>query len=152
MQKYKVFEKRKDLIRLQALGHIYLYELCGVSSDTSWHLGWWGGTKLWWGHLGNDGGEGHWISSLSTQTQSLKIKLLLNNYDFGQSHWLVGRVEKSKNGFGWNGYCFLNAFWYVENGGNFFFGHRKFFDRWNFTWKLRIFSDFCRFWRFLSES
>ena len=35
MEKYKVFEKRKDLIRLQALGHIYLYELCGVSSDTS---------------------------------------------------------------------------------------------------------------------
>ena len=33
----------------------------------------------------------------------------------------LGRVEKSKNGFGSNGYCFLNAFWYVENGDNFFF-------------------------------
>ena len=44
---------------------------------------------------------------------------------------IVGRVEKSKNGFGWNGYCFFNVFWYVENGGNFVF-----FDRWIFTWKF----------------
>ena len=45
----------------------------------------------------------------------------------------IGRVEKSKNGFGWNGYCFLNVFWYVENGGNFFSFFFS-FDRWNFTW------------------
>ena len=59
----------------------------------------------------------------------------------------LGRVEKSKNGFWWNGYCFLNAFWYVKNRGNFFFDDRKFFDRWNFTWKLRIFAVFGAFRR-----
>ena len=42
-------------------------------------------------------------------------------------------VEKSKNGVESNGYCFFNVFWYVENGGNFFFGHREYFDKWNFT-------------------
>ena len=31
----------------------------------------------------------------------------------------LGRVEKSKNGFGLNGYCYFNVFWYVENWGNF---------------------------------
>ena len=45
----------------------------------------------------------------------------------------LGRVEKSKNGVESYGYCFLNVFWYVENGGNFFFGHREYFDKWNFT-------------------
>ena len=59
--------------------------------------------------------------------------------------WPLGRVEKSKNGFGSNGYYFLNVFWYVENGGNFFFGHREHLDKWNFTWKFLIFSDFLRF-------
>ena len=47
--------------------------------------------------------------------------------------WLVGRVEKSKNGFGSYGYYFLNGFWYIENGGNFFFGIREYLDKWNFT-------------------
>ena len=45
----------------------------------------------------------------------------------------VGRVEKSKNGFGSYGYYFLNGFWYIENGGNFFFGIREYLDKWNFT-------------------
>ena len=45
----------------------------------------------------------------------------------------VGRVEKRKNGFGSYGYYFFNVFWYVENGGNFFFGHWEHLDKWNFT-------------------
>ena len=45
----------------------------------------------------------------------------------------LGRVEKSKNGFGSYGYYFLNGFWYIENGGNFFFGIREYLDKWNFT-------------------
>ena len=47
--------------------------------------------------------------------------------------YAIGRVEKSKNGFGSYGYYFLNGFWYIENGGNFFFGIREYLDKWNFT-------------------
>ena len=47
--------------------------------------------------------------------------------------YTLGRVEKSKNGINSDGYCFLDAFWYVESRKNMFFGQRKFFVGWNFT-------------------
>ena len=46
---------------------------------------------------------------------------------------LIGRVEKSKNGIKSYGYCFLDAFWYVETRKNIFFGQRKFFVWWILT-------------------
>ena len=45
---------------------------------------------------------------------------LYHQDQYHESPCAVGRVEKSKNGFGSYGYYFLNVFWYVENGGNFF--------------------------------
>ena len=44
----------------------------------------------------------------------------------------VGGVEKSKHWIWSNGQCFLNVFWYVENGGKFFFGLWELLNLWNF--------------------
>ena len=63
--------------------------------------------------------------------QKLTCGQYIGIYQFGG--WILGRVEKTKNGFGSYGYYFLNGFWYIENGGNFFFGIREYLDKWNFT-------------------
>ena len=40
----------------------------------------------------------------------------------------------------------MNVLWYIENGGNLFFGHRKRLAGWNFSWKFSIFAVFRNSW------